>query len=132
MIERRIINGKAATVSYFDANFEPCAPTGDHSAKVTFDDGDVLVLHHSEPAPDPHARIKHIAVWNRAIAMIDRSEVVIRDLIERELSGIAGISGIRYGDAMKAADRVSVKVAAIRKRAIQRAFRLIRDHGGVA
>lgn len=76
-------------------------------------------------------KLRHVQVWNQAIAVIDRSEVTIRDLIERELAGIAGIPGIRYGQAMKAADRVSAKVAAIRKRAIQRAFRLIRDKGGV-
>jgi hypothetical protein len=45
MIERQKINGRSATISYFDGNFKPVSKTTPgHFAKVSFDDGETLVL----------------------------------------------------------------------------------------
>lgn len=68
-------------------------------------------------------------VWNQAIAILDATELEIRDVIERGLADYAGLDHLKLGDAMSAADRVSKEVAAIRRKAIRRAFRLLRDKG---
>ena len=73
---------------------------------------------------------KLVRVWNGAIAILDRSEVQLRDLIERELVDVAGMNGIRYGEAMAATDKLMKKVAIIRTRAIKRAFRYLRSKLG--
>lgn len=73
---------------------------------------------------------RKVVVWNTAIAIIDQSEVRIRDMIERDLVDVAGISGIHYGEAMKAADRLMAKIKVIRVRAIKKAFRHLRSKLG--
>jgi hypothetical protein len=71
---------------------------------------------------------RQIVLWNEAISIIDRSELPMRDLIERELLGTAGLSGVRYGDAMKVADRLMAKIKPVREKAIKAAFRQLRDN----
>ena len=73
---------------------------------------------------------RKVTVWNNAIAIIDQSEVRIRDMIERDLVDVAGISGIRYGEAMHAADKLMKKIKIIRVRAIKKAFRHLRSKLG--
>jgi hypothetical protein len=73
---------------------------------------------------------RKVTVWNTAIAIIDQSEVRIRDMIERDLVDVAGISGIHYGEAMKAADQLMKKIKVIRVRAIKKAFRHLRSKLG--
>src|ERR1035437_9636372 len=73
---------------------------------------------------------KLVRVWNGAIAILDRSEVQLRDLIERDLVDVAGMNGIRYGEAMAATDKLMKKVSVIRTRAIKRAFRYLRSKLG--
>ena len=68
-----------------------------------------------------------IKTWSTAINIIDKSELEVRDLIERDLADLAGLSGIKYGEAMRAADKLSVKIKAVREAAIKQAFRYLRD-----
>lgn len=51
MIERHTIDGREATVAYFDAQFNPVDPYAvpDHLAKVLFDDGNMLILRSPRP-----------------------------------------------------------------------------------
>jgi hypothetical protein len=70
---------------------------------------------------------KLVKVWNTAISILDRSEVVIRDLIERELADIAGLSGVPVGDAMQTTKDLMDKVRPVRQRALKKAFRYLRE-----
>jgi hypothetical protein len=65
--------------------------------------------------------------WNTALAIIDKSELVLRDVIERGLLNTAGLDHQRYNDAMRVADRLMKKITRIRTKAIKAAFRLLRD-----
>lgn len=136
MIERQSIDGRLATIAYFGPDFAPVDKTvPGHYAKVLFDDGEMVIL--KSPAPTPRTLLprqtaidmKKLRVWQQAIAILDHSEIEVRDVIERGLSGVAAIEGTRYGDANKAVDDVMVQVGKIRTRAIKQAFRLIRDKG---
>ena len=69
---------------------------------------------------------KSVTVWNTAIHMLDQSEVMIRDVIERDLVNMAGLSGTRFGEAMSAAAQTAARVERIRTKAIKRAFRYLR------
>jgi len=73
-------------------------------------------------------KLRYVRTWNKAIQIIDASEIHVRDLIERDLADLAGISGIKYGEAMRAADKLSMKIKAIREAAIRQAFRYLRDN----
>jgi hypothetical protein len=64
--------------------------------------------------------------WVTALAILDKSELALRDVIERELSNTAGLGHLRYGDAMSVADRLMKKVTRIRTKALKAAFRLVR------
>lgn len=79
----------------------------------------------------PAVSAASIQVWRAAIAALDATEPEVRDTIERGLVNVAGVSGARYGDAMKAVDVVVKRVAKIRTKAIKDAFRRIRKTNGV-
>src|ERR1035437_8249667 len=96
------------------AGFDPNEPR-EHGRWTTGGGGDLPVL------------AKRVRGWNGAIAILDRSEVQLRDLIERDLVDVAGVNGIRYGEAMAPTDKLMKKVAIIRTRAIKRAFRYLRS-----
>lgn len=50
MIERQTINGREATIAYFDDAFQPVdKSTPGHYAKVLFDDGEMLILRDPQP-----------------------------------------------------------------------------------
>lgn len=77
--------------------------------------------------PKPPA--KHpVQIWNTAIAILDKSELAVRDVIERDLADIAGLHKLRVGEAMTATAEVMKKIRAIRTKAIKDAFRHIRDN----
>jgi hypothetical protein len=71
--------------------------------------------------------LQKIQAWNTAIALLDETEVKVRDLIERELVNVAGVNNTRYGDAMKAADKLIEQISRIRTTTFKRAFRHVRD-----
>jgi len=73
---------------------------------------------------------RFIKIWNGTVAILDQSEIRVRDMIERDLVDVAGISGIRVGEAMKAADRAAARVAIVRTKAIKKAFRYLRSRIG--
>jgi hypothetical protein len=61
MIERQTIDGRDATVSYFDGEFNPVdKSTPGHFAKVFFDDGEVRVLHDQSKDTDDNKRGSHM------------------------------------------------------------------------
>jgi len=74
-------------------------------------------------------RARRVSVWNAVIAIIDQTELEMRDIIEREFVNTAGLDGLRLGEAMTAANRAMKQITPLRVRAIKRAFRLIRDKG---
>lgn len=66
-----------------------------------------------------------LVAWAKAIMVLDASEVLIRDLIEREL---AGRTGTKAGpNALLIARQLSANISVIRLDAIKLAFRLLRD-----
>ena len=87
-------------------------------------------LHKVKKRIEKRELMRKVTIWNTAIAMLDRTEPAIRDIIERDLVNIAGMSGIRYGEAMRAADKLGKKIERIRTRAIKQAFRHLRSKLG--
>lgn len=67
-----------------------------------------------------------ILAWNTAIAIIDRSELHVRDLIERRLLRFGGLRGTLPA-AQKATDELMADITRVRTRAIKSAFRKLRD-----
>ena len=140
MIERRVINGRPCSIAYFDENSKPVdKTTPGHYARILFDDGTMLTLKAPDsdkplkPSPteaetEHSRRSKTFRTWSTAIAKLDKSEIEIRDLIERGLQDIAGVSGTKYGAAMRAVDRIMARIKHIRLEAIKASFRHIRDH----
>lgn len=86
-----------------------------------------------KPAPEPMPALDtdqlraRIGDWQKAVQIIDNTEPLIRDVIERGLSNVAGLSGTRMGEARVAAAMVMKQIARIRARAIKQAFRYLRD-----
>lgn len=68
-----------------------------------------------------------IVAWAKAIMVLDSSEVLVRDLIERELAG-AGLMPI--GRAIRTTNALVNKIGAIRETAIKTAFRILRERIG--
>lgn len=67
---------------------------------------------------DPH--LKHIAAtFKQAIDMIDETEPQVRDLVEKRLMNPAG---------RKVTAALTKEIAAVRSKAIKRAFRHLRDN----
>lgn len=66
-----------------------------------------------------------LLAWAKAIIILDASEVLIRDLIERELYGRTGTT--TGPTALLIARQLAVKVGEIRQEAIKTAFRALRD-----
>jgi hypothetical protein len=77
-------------------------------------------MSHKDPQAANIAR-----TFAEAINIMDRSELLVRDIIERELADVAGISGQKVSDVMLAADTVSKKINAVREVAIKKAFQHI-------
>lgn len=65
-----------------------------------------------------------------AIAILDQSELAVRDAIERGLMNDVGPLKGKYTVAQRAADHVVKQVAVIRTKATREAFRHIRDTAG--
>jgi hypothetical protein len=74
------------------------------------------------------SKASEVRVWNEAIHILDRSEIFVRDSIEREMAPYAALQHVKYKDAMSAVDRTMAKVERIRTAAFKKAFRHIRQH----
>lgn len=74
-----------------------------------------------------------LVAWAKAIMVLDASEVLIRDLIERDLAGHTGgkpITVMKGLESIPAANRLVEKIKPIRQDAIKTAFRLLRSRLG--
>jgi hypothetical protein len=181
-VERQVIDGRPATIAYFDAAWKPVDKnTSGHYAKVLFDDGEMLILqapgtpeppegyapHISDPDdPDdmlpmtedesraaarslaeafpelvdrsidrkpeatPADAKDHLLSWSKAIMILDASEVLVRDIVERELNGVAGLDHVTIGVVETVTKRLMARVRAVRTEAIQLAFRALRSRIG--
>ena len=141
MIERQTIDGRDATIAYLTNKFAPATADTAQYVKVVFDDGEMFFLLTDIPpgARPPEnskqaAQVKNVKTFKTfktfktAIAILDKSEIEMRDLIERDLQNIAGVSGTKYGNAMRAVDKLMAKIKRVRLEAIKASFRHIRDH----
>jgi hypothetical protein len=66
-----------------------------------------------------------IIAWAKAIMVLDDSEVLIRDLIERELAGRTGTSA--GPKALLLGRQLSAEITVIRQEAVKLAFRLVKS-----
>jgi hypothetical protein len=75
MIERQTIDGRDATISYFDDQFQPVDDLSKpYNAKILFDDGEMLML--SSPGNGPLKIHGHeLAHWARNIAAQDAERI---------------------------------------------------------
>lgn len=81
-------------------------------------------------AADPPVKLQLVA-WAKAILVLDKSEIIIRDLIEREMAGKTGIAArVRPAFAIKAAAELAAKIRDVRDEAFKVAFRLLRTRLG--
>jgi hypothetical protein len=78
---------------------------------------------------DPHAK-RIVDVFNDAIAIVDKSEPIIRNMIEQDMFGVAGVDkdGKKISKGLTSAKALSVKIAAVRHQHITAAFRHLREH----
>lgn len=76
---------------------------------------------------DPY--INQIArTFAEAIAILDESEPIMRDMIENDLMDVAGINRTKVSDAMLTKDELIKNIAVVRMEHIKRAFRHLRDN----
>lgn len=119
MIERQTINGRGATISYVDSNFQPTSKrSSGHFAKVHFDDGEMLILR--APVNVSQKVRKHV---NDAIDHLDPSEDKVRLVIEKGLAQVSGPGATKRRMAGKAIDHVMKHITKHRMKAIKDAFR---------
>lgn len=86
-----------------------------------------------EPASDIAAvPVKlQLVAWAKAIMVLDASEVMVRDLIERELVGKTGNAAeYRPMKSLAVVDKIVAEIKDVREHAIKTAFRLLRDRLG--
>jgi hypothetical protein len=77
-------------------------------------------------APEPGEKHQLVA-WAKAIIVLDKSEILVRDLIERDLAGAHVMPIARI---LVITERLTRKISVIRESAIKLAFRLLRDRLG--
>ena len=75
---------------------------------------------------DPLAA-KIAQTFAQSIAILDASELLVRDEIERSLADVAGIDR-NVSSAMAASDACAARVSAIREVAIKRAFQHLQNN----
>lgn len=81
----------------------------------------------TEAAPEDIPVKLQLVSWAKAIVVLDHSEIMVRDLIERELVGARIMPIARI---LAVTERLLGKVKVIREHAIKTAFRLLRDRLG--
>lgn len=67
--------------------------------------------------------------WTRAIMVLDASELLVRDIIERELEGVAQLGHVKLTAAKSAVRSVMSQVASVRTQAWKTAFRILQGRG---
>lgn len=151
MIEQHTIDGREAKVAYLHPDFSPATRDVFAIAKVIFDDGKGVVFisnpdydhsavrppieippedtdpyeYEMDPEPEEIPVKLQLVAWAKAIMILDASEVLIRDLIERELYGRTGTT--TGPTALLVARQLSAKIGEIRQEAIKTAFRALRS-----
>jgi hypothetical protein len=84
----------------------------------------------SDDLPDTEVgEREHMHAWSKAIMILDKSEVLTRDLIERDLVWVAG-KPMSFPVLDRAAKRLMRKIKIIREEAIKTAFRQARTKIG--
>jgi hypothetical protein len=91
---------------------------------------DAQIAAAQDKAAEPKDVRTYVNVWKDAIAIIDNSELPIRDLIERDLVGLAHTSHVKLKDANAITARLLKRIARVRTKAFKAAFRLIRSRIG--
>lgn len=139
MIEQQTIDGREAVVSYFMSDFTPADKDNFDYAKVIFSDGEMVLVAGDGPSiedipdgstgnvADIPVKIQLVA-WQKAVIVLDASEILVRDLIERGLAGMTGpATEYRPKRSADAVDALITEIAGVRVAAIKTAFRLLRD-----
>jgi hypothetical protein len=73
--------------------------------------------------------VRHVVqTFAKAISMLDKSEPLIRDIIENDLMDVAGINRAKVSDVIIAGDETAKRVSAIRLKSIKTVFRYLRDN----
>jgi len=67
-----------------------------------------------------------VAIFNAALAILDASEPIMREMIESDLMDVAGSNSTKRTSAKKATDALMKKITAVRVKAIKDAFRHLR------
>ena len=86
------------------------------------------VVEAPQPIDEPPAYVQ-LAAWSKAIAALDASEVLVRDIIERELTFIAQMR-VASADVQSVTARLMRKITKLRVGAIKTAFRIVRSRLG--
>jgi hypothetical protein len=78
---------------------------------------------------DPHAK-RIVDVFNDAIAIVDKSEPIIRNMIEQDMFGVAGLDpeGKKLSKGATSSKALALKIATVRHQHITAAFRHLREH----
>lgn len=79
-----------------------------------------------EPRDPATAHI--VKTVHEAVALLDRSEAQIRDLIETSLMDVAGVNRTKVSDAMLTRDELTKQVLALRLQHLKAAFKHLRDN----
>lgn len=72
----------------------------------------------------------YVLAWHKAIMILDASEVLVRDIIERELLDVAGLEHITIGVVNAATKRLMDNIREVRTEAIRTAFQVVRSRLG--
>jgi hypothetical protein len=78
---------------------------------------------------DP-ATTRALGAWSRALAVLDQSEILAMDCIQRELACVG--PHLPLTRVIKISNRLAAKIAVLRKAAIKSAFRTLRTRLGTA
>lgn len=83
-------------------------------------------------APDPEVKL-HLVAWAKALMVLDQSEILVRDMIERDLAGKTGpAAAYRPLQTLAAAKTLARKIKDVRDEAFKTAFRMLRARLGNA
>lgn len=92
---------------------------------------DIVLEPNADPtAVDPPVKLQLVA-WAKALMVLDRSEILVRDMIERDLADKTGAAAAyRPMRTLVAAQTLAAKIRDVRDEAFKTAFRMLRDRLG--